>query len=140
VSVWVAPEGLDAAVICLSRQLQPLPAQHEIFVREHRVLPVLTKNGVRADIVFAALTVERGAIRRGVPKLIAGRSIQVASLEDMLLMKLLSEREKHLTDAKALLRRFRPSLDRAYLLPKLEELAEALSRPDILNLFHQNAG
>jgi hypothetical protein len=129
VSVWVAPEGLDAAVICLSRQLQPLPAQHEIFVREHRVLPVLTKNGVRADIVFA-----------GVPKLIAGRSIQVASVEDMLLMKMLSEREKDLTDAKALLRRFGPLLDRAYLLPKLEELAEALSRPDILKLFHLNAG
>jgi hypothetical protein len=58
----------------------------------------------------------------------------------MLLMKLLSEREKDLTDAKALLRRFGPSLDRAYLLPKLEELAETLSRPDILKLFHQNAG
>jgi len=140
VSVWVAPEGLDAAVTCLSRQLQPLPAQHEIFVRERRVLPALTKNGVRADIVFAALTVEHDAIRRGVPKQIAGRSIQVASVEDMLLMKLVSEREKDLADAKALLRRFGPSLNRAYLLPKLEELAEALSRPDILKLFHQNAG
>jgi len=58
----------------------------------------------------------------------------------MLLMKLASEREKDLTDAKALLRRFGPSLDRAYLLPKLEELAEARSRPDMLELFRQNAG
>jgi hypothetical protein len=40
----------------------------------------------------------------------------------------------------ALLRRFGPSLDRTYLLPKLEELAEALSRPGILTLFRQNAG
>jgi hypothetical protein len=84
VSVWVAPEGLDAAVACLSKQLQPLPAQHETFVREHRVLPVLTKNGVRADIVFASLSVERETIRRGIPRQIAGWPVQVASVEDML--------------------------------------------------------
>ena len=71
-------------VECLSKQLQPLPPQPEAFVRVHRVLLVLTKTGVRADIVFASLTVERETIRRRIPKQIAGRPIQVASVEDML--------------------------------------------------------
>jgi len=93
---------------------------------------------VRADIVFSSLAVERETIRRGTLKQVAGREIRVASVEDMLLMKLVSEREKDLADARALLRRFGNSLDRAYLLPKLEELSEALSRPDILQIFQQH--
>ncbi len=140
VSVWVAPEGLDAAVLCLSKHLRPLPPQPQTFVRERRVLPVVTSSGVRADIIFSTLEVERGTIRRGIPKQVAGRFIQVASVEDMLLMKLVSEREKDLADAKALLRRFGPALDRAYLLPKLEELSEALARPGIIEIFRQHAG
>jgi hypothetical protein len=55
-------------------------------------------------------------------------------------MKLVSEREKDLADARALLRRFGKSLDQIYLLPKLQELSEALSRPDILQIFKQYTG
>jgi hypothetical protein len=139
VSVWTEPEGLLAAVECLSARLRPLPANPQDFVRERRVLPVITSSGVRADIVFSSLAVESETIRRGVRKQVAGRDIRVASVEDMLLMKLVSEREKDFADAKALLRRFGKSLDRAYLLPKLQELSEALSRPDILQIFHQHA-
>jgi Nucleotidyltransferase of unknown function (DUF6036) len=58
----------------------------------------------------------------------------VASIEDLVLMKIISEREKDLMDARALLRRFRTSLDFDYLMPKLEELAEALAQPDILEV------
>ncbi|HLX46658.1 MAG TPA: hypothetical protein VKR43_24585 [Bryobacteraceae bacterium] len=50
-------------------------------------------------------------------------------------MKLISEREKDLADARAPVRRFGKTLDRQYLLPKLQELAEALGRPDILATF-----
>jgi hypothetical protein len=137
VSVWTEPEGLDVAVECLSRHLRPLPAKPQDFVRERRVLPVVTSGGARADIVFSSLAVERETIRRGVPKQVAGREIRVASVEDMLLMKLVSEREKDLADARALLRRFGKSLDHTYLLPKLQELSEALSRPDILQIVMQ---
>lgn len=67
-------------------------------------------------------------------KPLAGRLIPVASVEDLLLMKLISERQKDLADARALLRRYRESLDLSYLMPKLEELAEALAQPDILEI------
>jgi hypothetical protein len=139
VSVWTEPEGLDLAVNCLSGHLRPLPPKPHDFVRERRVLPVVTSNGVRADIIFSSLAVERETIRRGIPKQVAGSEIRVASVEDMLLMKLVSEREKDLADARALLHRFGKSLDRAYLLPKLQELSEALSRPDIIQIVEQEA-
>ncbi len=136
VSVWSDPEKLGTAVQCLCKSLRPFPKEPLQFVEHRRVLPVSTANGVRADIVFASLPVEREAIRRAIWKQIAGRSIPVASVEDLLLMKLVSEREKDLSDARALLRRFGKSLDRDYLVPKLEELAAALARPAILTIFH----
>jgi hypothetical protein len=65
----------------------------------------------------------------------AYRMIPVASVEDLLFMKLLSTREKDTSDAAALFRRFGSSLDRGYLVPKLKEAADALDRPDILAWF-----
>jgi len=71
---------------------------------------------------------------------LAGRLIPVASVEDLLLMKLISERQKDLSDARALLRRFRTSIDLGYLMPKLQELAEALAQPDILETIRTELG
>jgi hypothetical protein len=64
--------------------------------------------------------------------------IPVASVEDLLFMKLLSTREKDRADAVALVRRHGKSLDRDYLLPKLKEAAEALDRPEILDWFQDS--
>ncbi|MBI3666584.1 MAG: hypothetical protein HY236_10245 [Acidobacteria bacterium] len=59
----------------------------------------------------------------------------VAAVEDLILMKLISERLKDLDDARRLLHRHRGGLDRAYLQPRLAELSEALARPDILQIY-----
>jgi len=139
-SVWAGARGLREAVECLSRRMHPRPADPERFVEQTHVLPLQSKNGVRVDVIFGALELQREAVGRAVPKPIAGRSIPVATIEDLLITKLVSEREKDLGDARALLRRFGKSLDRDYLLPKLEELAEALSRPEILTVFHAETG
>jgi hypothetical protein len=132
ISAWVDPAKIRESADCLCRQLRPIPGDPFAFVEKRRVLPVMTSMQVRADIVFASMPVEREAIRRAVMKPLAGRLIPVASVEALLIMKLICERQKDLSDARALLRRFRTSLDLSYLMPKLEELAEALAQPDIL--------
>ncbi len=58
-------------------------------------------------------------------------------VEDLILVKLASEREKDLADARNLLRRHADTLDREYLEPLLLELAEALARDDIPALLKQ---
>ena len=103
------------------------------------MLPLESRAGVRLDVVFGVLPIQRDAILRGVIKPIAGRVIPVASVEDLVVMKLVSERQKDLDDARALLRRFRKTIDRDYLAPLLTELAEALSQPGILSIFHDEA-
>jgi hypothetical protein len=61
----------------------------------------------------------------------------VASVEDLILMKLVSERQRDLEDGRRLLRRFGDALDRAYLEPRLTELAEGLGRPEILRILRE---
>ena len=137
VSLWVEPAELDSTVATLSARLRPLSQDARAFVRETRVLPVVSSQGVRVDLVFAALPPELEAIRRARPVQVGGRTVNVASLEDLILMKLVSEREKDAEDARRLLVRFKRKIDCNYLEPRLSELAEALGRPEILELFRR---
>lgn len=135
-TVWVEPEEFEAAVLRIAGRLRCI-AEPVAFARRSRVLPVQTANGTRADIVFAALPEERNMIARAHPRLIGGHTIKVASVEDLILMKLISERPKDIDDARRLLRRYRSTIDAAYLEPRLRELAEALARRDILDAWEQ---
>jgi hypothetical protein len=131
-AIWVEPEDLEPSIARPCKQLRPLPADPVSFVRQTHVLPVRTSQEVRADLIFGALPYERQAIGRARPKEVAGKTITVASVEDLILMKLVSERQKDLEDARRLVGRFKGSLERGYLEPQVAELAEALGRPEIL--------
>jgi hypothetical protein len=134
VSVWTAPGEFEDAVQRIAARVRTVPDALE-FARRTRVLPVATSHGVRADIVFAALPEERRMILRALWKPVGESRIRVASVEDLILMKLISERPKDLDDARRLVRRFRAELDRAYLEPKLLGLSEALARPEIFDTY-----
>ena len=134
VSVWVDPEGFEAAVQRIAAGFRSISDALE-FARKTRVLPIETTHGVRADIVFASLEPERRMIARATHKTIDGVLVRLAAVEDLIWMKLLSERPKDTDDARRLIRRFRASLDRAYLEPKLAEMSEALTRPAILQIY-----
>lgn len=102
------------------------------FVRSTSVLPVESDTGVPVDIVLARLELEREAVRRAVPVTIGGTSVRFATAEDLLLQKIVSERLRDREDAEHIVRRQRGVLDRAYLLPRLRELARVLDRADIV--------
>lgn len=72
------------------------------------------------------------AIRRAQQIPIAGRQVLVVTAEDLILMKIISERPRDLADAEAILRRRRSTLDREYVEPRVRQLASALKREDIL--------
>jgi hypothetical protein len=134
VTVWVEPDGMEAAVAGLCARFGSLSRDPRAFVSQTHVLPVTTSQGARADVVFAALPPERESIARAVPKQIDNHTVMVASVEDLLLMKLVSERRKDREDAIRLLRRFKKSIDREYLEPRVRELSEALAQPDAWEL------
>jgi predicted nucleotidyltransferase len=135
VSLWVEPERFESTVGALCSRLQPVPMDPLLFARETRVLPMISSHGIRVDLVFASLPAERDLITRAQPRELGGRTVNIATVEDLIWMKLISERHKDIEDARRLIRRFRLTLDRAYLEPRLRELSEALARQDILAIF-----
>jgi predicted nucleotidyltransferase len=139
-AVWVEAERIDATIVALSRRFEAIPKDPKLFVRETHVLPVVTSQGVRADIVFGVLPVEKELVGRARPKALAGGEVRVASVEDLILMKLISERERDLEDARKLLRRHRGTIDREYLRERLEGVAEGLGRPDIPRIVEEALG
>jgi predicted nucleotidyltransferase len=136
-SLWVEPSNLESVVADISARFRPIPSDPLSFVAASKVLPVTASSGVRADLVFASLPNERAVIARAVSKTIQGKNVPVVSVEDLIWMKLVSEREKDIDDARHLLRRHVNSLDRAYLEPIVEDLSEAFARTDILKIYRQ---
>jgi len=130
-SVWIEPDRQESTLKRLFRSFQALPQDPFRFASQTRVCPLLSSNGVRIDVVLGVLPFERDAIARARTLAIGGRTIRVASVEDLLLMKLVSERPRDREDAERLLRRFGGTLDREYLMPLLKNLADALGRPEI---------
>jgi hypothetical protein len=139
-AVWVEPAEVDATVGALCRRFQPLPKNPVEFVRATHVLPLTTPQSVRADIVFGILPVEKDIVQRATLMKIAGAAVRVASVEDLILMKSASERERDLEDARLLLRRFGNKIDRGYLEPRLADLAESLARPEIRRMLDEAPG
>jgi hypothetical protein len=139
-SLWVEPQDLERVVHGISVRLHPIPSDPLSFVTASRVLPVRASSGVRADLVFASLPAERETLARAVVKSIQGRSVMVASVEDLIWMKLLSERQKDIEDATLLLRRFAGVLDRDYLEPLLRQISDSFARADIWDIYRREVG
>ena len=64
---------------------------------------------------------------------VAGRTVRVVTAEDLVLMKIISERPRDIADAEAIVRRRVRELDRDYLEPRVRELSTALERDEILD-------
>lgn len=133
VTVSVDEERLPGTVPALAARFRPAVANPVAFVQQTRVLPLDTDDGVRIDVIFALLPFELDAIRRATHVWIAGRTVHVVTVEDLILMKIVSERPRDVGDAEALVRLRARELDRDYLEPRIRELATALERADIMD-------
>jgi hypothetical protein len=131
VTVWVPQPQLPSFVNRVRESYRVLVDDALSFVDRTRVLPLDTHSGVRIDMVFGLLPFEEDAIRRarGVP--VAGTNVRFCTPEDLLLMKIISDRERDLSDGRGLvLRRWR-ELDVDYLEPRITELSRLLECEDI---------
>ena len=148
VTLWGEPrltQDIDATValnlsdrLVIDRLTQLLPARVTApseFARRTRVLPVSTSNGTSVDLILAGLPFEQMAIERAVPVEIGGRDVRVCAPEDLIVHKVISERPRDREDVRGIVRRQGSKLDRAYLDPLVEQLAEALAQPDILEAY-----
>jgi hypothetical protein len=137
VTVAVDDDDLPGTVPAIARTFRVAVSDPVAFVRDTRVLPLDTAEGVRIDVIFALLPFELDAIRRARDVRIADRPVRVATPEDLILMKIISERFRDIADAEAIVRRRIGELDLAYLEPRIRELAAALESDAILDRWRE---
>ena len=137
VTVWIAEEEIEAIPGRLAHRFTVLPEDAVDFIRQTRVLPLETEAGVRIDLIFGMLPFEQAAIERSVNRIVAGRPVRFCTAEDLILYKIISDREQDLHDVRAILRRRRSSLDRTYLDPRVQELSDGLERRDIWSKYER---
>lgn len=131
ITVAVDESRLDELVARLGDRFQVLPASPLEFIRETRVLPLATVEGVRIDLIFAGLPYEEEAIARATSRVVAGQEVRVATAEDLLVHKLLSLRPRDREDAAGVIDHQRENLDRGYLDPLVRQVAEILEDPAV---------
>lgn len=132
VTVLVASSRLEAFLERVAKHYRVLVADAANFVNTTRVLPVQHSSGVRIDLIFGLLSFEEEAIARAVTAGEAPVQFRVCTAEDLVLMKIISERPRDLDDAREILQRRRLLMDWAYLEPRVHELAMLLERHDIV--------
>ena len=144
-AVWGSPRStidIDCTVVLdparAGRLLEMLgPAYHSRtndpkgFAARTRVLPLRHRDGVQIDLIFAMLPFEEEAVHRAVEVIVKGISVRFCTAEDLVLHKIVSQRERDRQDVEEILGRRRSSLDRSYLDPRVRELAALLERPEI---------
>lgn len=125
-----------ASILTLIRQngLQPVVADSESFVKRTNVLPVSDgATGVRVDLMFSFSTYEQEAIRRAKPILVNDHHVYYASVEDVIIHKVVAGRPRDLDDIKGMLVRNK-QYDRAYVTKWLKALGETLATDFIARL------
>jgi hypothetical protein len=100
------------------------------FIKKHNVLPI-DIHSVRIDLVIAGLDYEKEAINRSVQKDLFGIKAIVTTVEDLIIQKSISTRDKDWLDITELIHLQYKNINWDYLLRHIDELAEFLSDPAI---------
>lgn len=108
--------------------LRPL-VDPEPFVRETMVLPCEEPDSaIRVDFIFSDSPYERQAIERGRPVSFEGIPVRFASLEDVIIHKVIAGRPRDLEDVRTMLIK-NPDFDAAYVRGWLDQFGDALDEP-----------
>ncbi len=130
-TVLLDPGRADTLLELLGPAYRSRTEDPKSFVTRTRVLPLRHTSGVQIDLIFALLPFEEQAIHRAVSIDVRGTPVRFCTPEDLVLHKIVSERERDRRDVEEILHRRRATLDRAYLDPRVHELAMLLDRPEI---------
>ena len=102
ITLGIGIDGLDEIQnISVKLELKPLVENAEEFVKETMVYPVLDeKNGIRVDFIFSFSPYEKQAIEKAQSLKLGEIDIKFASLEDVVIHKIIAGRARDLEDVK----------------------------------------
>ena len=110
-----------------STDLKPLVKDSDAFAKETMVFPVVEEaSGIRVDFIFSFFPYERQAIDRATAVNIEDVPVMFASLEDLVIQKIISGRPRDLEDIRAILIK-NPDYDAGYIERWLGEFDTSLA-------------
>jgi len=113
--------------IVQSLNLKILPKDPYRFVKETKVLPLLDeKTGFRIDLIFSFSEYEKEALKRVNRIKIDNTYVNYVSIEDLIIHKIISGRERDIEDIKSLLLKNK-KIDKKYILKWLKEFEKVLN-------------
>ena len=108
------------------------------FVARTRVLPfVHSATRLPVDVVLAGPGIEEQFLDRAEFHVLEGVRVPIATVEDLVTMKILAGRPKDLDDAKGMLRARSEEVDLDHVRRMLQLLEEALSQSDLIPQLEQ---
>jgi predicted nucleotidyltransferase len=137
VTIWTDESSQPDVVAILAARYSSRVAEPVAFVQRTRVLPLVSAQGVPMDVIFGLLPFEQTAVERATIRHIQGCSVRFCTAEDLILMKIISDRSKDIEDARQVVRQQKGRLDLDYLSPRIQELSDLLCRPDLLQRFSE---
>jgi predicted nucleotidyltransferase len=106
--------------------LKSLVEKEKEFVERNMVLPTLDKkSGIRIDFIFSFSPYERQAIERAKDVKLGRAQVRFASLEDVVIHKVIAGRARDFEDVKSILLK-NPKYDLAYIVKWLKEFDRSL--------------
>ncbi len=123
----IGVDGLDRVkkIIPIVR-LESLVQREEEFVERNMVLPTIDKkSGIRVDFVFSFSPYERQAIERAKDIKLGNSIVRFASLEDIVIHKVIAGRARDFEDIKSILLK-NPKYDLVYIKKWLKEFDKSL--------------
>jgi len=107
-------------------ELEILPDDIEQFIQQTRVLPTLDpKSGIRVDFIFSFSPYERQAIRRAHDIDVQNEPVRFATMEDVIIHKLIAGRARDIEDIKSILKKT-PEYELEYIEDWLRNFDESL--------------
>lgn len=131
VTVRVADEQLPGLLAALAPEFVPRPSDPLAFARELSIVPLVSRSGVRVDLVLGRIRAEFAAIDRAVVVPVEGVAARFISAEDLIVQKIVSDRPRDREDVVEIVRRQSARLDRDWLRARVAELAGALELPTL---------
>ena len=126
VTLGVGPDHLDRVVSLVGTLDLEVLVDPEKFTRETLVLPCQDRpSGIRVDLILSYSGYEKQAIERARSVRIGHADVRFASVEDLIVHKVVAGRPRDLEDVRAIVRK-NPKLDRSYVERWLAEFSKLL--------------
>jgi predicted nucleotidyltransferase len=135
ITIGLPPQAAARLLDVVGDQLAKVPDDAEQFAADTGVLPAVHRSGVRIDFLLSANAFAEEALARAVDVDVDGAPVKFCTAEDLLLMKIASNRPKDRSDVEAIVRRRSASLDRNYLDVRVRELSSAFGDPEIYSRY-----